>query len=200
MLTVDEIKNLLAELDGELPVLDEGQRLADRQRVLALVSNFVRDWKERGYSYQQIAEKLRDKGIIRTTGKVVRETAEGRRRRKRRVKTQKSLGAEDASNGAVTVAAPVDEVAKVTPESQFSVTSSGSKSEGGSAPASSGGRAPKRTAGRQPSKTLTGTSSVSASAGKNAPVSSGGQAVKRQLTETVLGSGRFVPREDSDEL
>lgn len=169
MLTVDEIKNLLAELDGELPVLDEGQRLADRQRVLALVSNFVRDWKERGYSYQQIAEKLRDKGIIRTSGKVVRETAEGRRRRKRRVKTQKSLGAEGVSNGAVTVAAPVDEVAKVTPESQFSVTSS-----------------------------------VSASAAKTAPVSPVGQTVKRtverQLAETIPGSGRFVPREDSDEL
>lgn len=188
MLTVDEVKELLAELDGELPVLDDGERLADRQRVLALVSEFVREWTERGYNYQQIAEKLRDKGVIRASQKTVREMVEGRRR-KRRVKTQTSRTEEAASNGVVTQSDGAsfagssedkkspDRTVKRAVEARSvgssQDASSASKNGGGKSPALTGGKTAKRTDEKQPAKTSSG---------------------------IVPGSGRFVPREDSDEL
>lgn len=109
--TVEQIKTLLGELDAELRVLSDDERIADRQQIVRLLADVVGQWKARGYSYRQIAEKLHTKGVIRISEKTLREAAEGRRR-KRRAKPQKSLRqGEGSGGGEVVVSAVVPPVA-----------------------------------------------------------------------------------------
>ena len=141
--TVEQIKTLLNELDAELHELSDDQRIADRQQIVRLLADMVGQWKARGYSYRQIAEKLHTKGVIRISEKTLREAAEGRRR-KRRAKTKKSLRSEGGSGGEGAVPSEVvstveSEVIGEVKRKVDSRRSSGGSSVGSrSVPASSG--------------------------------------------------------------
>lgn len=81
--TVGQIKLMLDELDKEFPEIDENERAADRAQTIKLMAGVVNDWLARGYSYAQIAEKLRMKGFIRISEKALRHAAvQPKRRRK----------------------------------------------------------------------------------------------------------------------
>lgn len=71
--TVGQIKRMLEELDTEFPEIDENERAADRAQTIRLMAVLVKDWKDRGYSYFQIAEKLRMKGLIQISEKSLRQ-------------------------------------------------------------------------------------------------------------------------------
>lgn len=146
-LTVEQVRHLLDELDAELRELSDDQRIADRQQIVRLLADVVGQWKARGYSYRQIAEKLHTKGVIHISEKTLREAVEGRRR-KRRAKTKKSLRSEGGSGGEGAVPSEVVSTAVSTVESEAigevkrkvdSRRSSGGSSVGSrSVPASSG--------------------------------------------------------------
>lgn len=125
LLTVEQIKRLLGELDAELHVLSDDQRIADRQQIVRLLSDVVGAWIARGYSYAQIAQKLREKQVIRISEKTLREAVEGRRR-KRRAKTQKSRGSGERSGGEGAV---VSVVASTVPSEVVPAVVSTEKSE-----------------------------------------------------------------------
>ncbi|MRU28333.1 hypothetical protein [Xylella fastidiosa] len=81
--TVGQIKLMLDELNSEFPEIEENERTADREQTIKLMAKVVNDWLARGYSYAQIAEKLRMKGFIYTSEKMLRHaTAQTKRKRK----------------------------------------------------------------------------------------------------------------------
>lgn len=141
--TVEQIKTLLDELDDELPVLSDDERVADRQQIVRLLSDVVGEWKARGYSYAQIAEKLRDKGVIRISEKTLRAAVEGRRR-KRRAKPKTSLRSGGGSGGGEAVASsvvlPVLPKVKSETERKVEGRSSGGSSVSKPEPATSSGQ------------------------------------------------------------
>ncbi|EKS72215.1 hypothetical protein BURK_006321 [Burkholderia sp. SJ98] len=81
--TVGQIKLMLDELDKEFPEIDENERAADRAQTIKLMAGVVNDWLARGYSYAQIAEKLRMKGFIRISEKALRHAATQPKRRRK---------------------------------------------------------------------------------------------------------------------
>ncbi|HDR8993677.1 TPA: hypothetical protein QDA93_006391 [Burkholderia vietnamiensis] len=81
--TVGQIKLMLDELDSEFPEIDENERTADRAQTIKLMAGVVNDWLARGYSYAQIAEKLRMKGFIRISEKALRHAATQPKRRRK---------------------------------------------------------------------------------------------------------------------
>lgn len=66
---------MLGELDSEFPEIDEEARSATRDKTIELLASLVADWASRGYSYAQIALKLREKGLIRVSAKALREAS-----------------------------------------------------------------------------------------------------------------------------
>ncbi|ABO60502.1 hypothetical protein LA345_37890 (plasmid) [Burkholderia vietnamiensis] len=83
--TVGQIKLMLDELDKEFPEIDENERAADRAQTIKLMAGVVNEWLTRGYSYAQIAEKLRMKGFIRISEKALRQAATQPKRRRKAV-------------------------------------------------------------------------------------------------------------------
>ncbi|CEH39094.1 hypothetical protein DXO206_023085 (plasmid) [Xanthomonas oryzae pv. oryzae] len=81
--TVGQIKLMLDELDKEFPEIDENERAADRVQTIKLMADVVNDWLARGYSYAQIAEKLRINGFIRISEKALRHAAKQPKRRRK---------------------------------------------------------------------------------------------------------------------
>ncbi|APO88903.1 MULTISPECIES: hypothetical protein [Xanthomonas] len=83
--TVGQIKLMLDELDKEFPEINENERAADRAQTIKLMAVVVNEWLARGYSYAQIAEKLRMKGFIRISEKALRQAATQPKRRRKAV-------------------------------------------------------------------------------------------------------------------
>ncbi|WP_321959542.1 hypothetical protein [Burkholderia cenocepacia] len=100
--TVGQIKLMLDELDAEFPEIDENERAADRAQTIKLMAGVVNDWLARGYSYAQIAEKLRMKGFIRISEKALRHAAVQPKRRRKAVTPKPSEIGETRKKASIT--------------------------------------------------------------------------------------------------
>ena len=99
--TVGQIKLMLDELDKEFPEIDENERAADRAQTIKLMVGVVNEWIARGYSYAQIAKKLRMKGFIRISEKAIRQAATQPKRRRKAVLPKSSEKGETSSKNSI---------------------------------------------------------------------------------------------------
>ena len=99
--TIGQIKLMLDELDKEFPEIDENERAADRAQTIKLMAGVVNEWLARGYSYAQIAKKLRMKGFIRISEKAIRQAATQPKRRRKAVMPKSSEKGETRSKNSI---------------------------------------------------------------------------------------------------
>ena len=99
--TIGQIKLMLDELDKEFTEIDENERAADRAQTIKLMAGVVNEWLARGYSYAQIAKKLRMNGFIRISEKAIRQAATQRKRRRKAVMPKSSEKEETRSKNSI---------------------------------------------------------------------------------------------------
>lgn len=104
--TVGQIRQMLQELDQEFPEIDENERAADRAQTIRMMARMVSDWLARGYSYAQIAEKLRMKGFIRISEKALRHAATHPKRRRKAGAPEVSEKVETSRKSSIAVDKP----------------------------------------------------------------------------------------------